>query len=424
MIKIVYHNSVIHLSILLLLSITNPCYGADTNTLFPDTVLGDVGGMRSAMSDAGVDIGVTYTGDLWSVRSGGIKTGNNYLDNLDITFDLDGEKLFNIEGSKAFVYFINNNGSRPNDSRIGSAEGIDNIEVGTGTFKLYELWVEQAFLNDSLSVLFGLHDLNSEFAVTDMSANFMKPTMQIGQSFAQSGRNGPSIFPSTSLAGRVKVIPYEETYLSFAAYDGVPGDPDRPHGTRVNLNRDDGLLLIAELGYEPMLNASADDGAPNKLALGGWMYTQKMDDLVRVDANGNPVKENMAGLYFLSSYQFYKDETNGRDLGFFFRAGVANDDTAQVDWDYVAGMVGTGWIPGRSTGEIGLGVTQAHNGDAFVQSVGGAADSSEYGMEMYYRDTIIPGVNVQPDFQYIINPGSDMTIKNATVVGIRVEVNL
>lgn len=380
------------------------------------------GGLRDTMADAGIDATLEYKGDFWSIPSGGIKHGANYMDNLDIKFALDNEKLLGIKGNKALIYFLNNDGGKPNAHRVGSLQGIDNIEVGTNTFKLYEAWDEQTFLDNKLAVLVGLHDLNSEFDETDMTANFIKPTMQIGQSFAQSGQNGPSIFPTTSLASRVKVMPTETTYISAAAFDGVPGDPNKPHGTHIDLRSRDGLLLISEAGCTPKAPEGVD-AAVNKFAIGGWMYTKRMDDLVDVDESGNPVKKRQAGAYVLSSYQFYTDKKTGHDLGAFFRAGIADGDTAQVDWDYEAGLVGHGWIPTRPDGEIGLGISQSHNADKYLQSKGGAADRNEYGFELYYRDKIVSGISVQPDLQYIINPGTDKTTKDATVVGVRLDIN-
>ena len=389
---------------------------------YADTLLGDIGGQRSKLSDAGVDVTVEYKADFLSDTSGGIKHGGNYLDNLDVKFAFDNDKLLGIKGNKALIYFLNNDGSKPNASRVGSTQGIDNIETGTSTFKLYEAWDEQSFFDNKLFVLVGLHDLNSEFDETDMTANFIKPTMQIGQTFAQSGQNGPSIFPTTSLAGRIKVAPTETSYISMAAFDGVPGDPNKPHGTHIDLRSRDGLLLIAEGGFTPK-PADGVDGTPNKFAVGAWTYTKKMDDLVDVDGSGNPVKNRQDGAYFLSSYQVYHDKDAGHDLGVFLRGGIADGDTAQVDWDYEAGLVGNGWVPTRPDSEIGAGFSQAHNADKYIQSVSGAADRNEYSLELYYRDKLYRGISVQPDIQYVMNPGTDTVTKNATIVGIRFDVN-
>jgi len=390
-----------------------------TEDPYQDYLLGGGNGLRDYLGNYGIDPTLQYKGDFFSNVSGGIKRGNNYLDNLDIRFDIDNEKLMGLKGNKAVISFVNNFGAAPNENLVGSVQGVDNIETSTNTFKLYELWTEQSMLEDKLAVLVGLRDLNAEFAQTDMTGNFIKPTMQLGQSFAQSGLNGPSVFPNTSLAARVKVMPVENTYLSAAVFDGVPGDPNRPHGTEINLRPRDGLLMVAEAGYTP--NAPDAESVANKFAVGAWTYSKHMDDLVAVDGNGDPLQKRMMGAYVLSSYEIYNEAA--KSLGIFLRAGIADGDTAQVDWDYETGMVAHGFIAARPDGEIGAGLSQSHNSNKFMESMGGVADRNEYSLELYYRDQIMRGVALQPDIQYVINPGTDRVTKNATILGARIDIN-
>lgn len=416
---------ILSLSALLLttsLSFSLPAHAEETKDPYADNLTGNWGGARNKLSDKGIDVTVEYKADFWNVSSGGTKHGGNYLDNMDLKFNLDNEKLLGIKGNKALIYFLNNDGNKPNESRIGSVQGIDNIEVGTNTFKLYEAWDEQTFLDNKLAVLVGLHDLNSEFMAPDMSANFIKPTFQVSQTLAQTGQNGPSIFPNTSMAARVKAMPTDTSYVSFAVFDGVPGNPNRPHGTHVDFNKGDGLLLIAEAGVTPK-PAEGVDGNPNKFAVGAWTYTKGQADLEEVDASGNPAKNRSVGAYLLTSYQFYNDKANGRDMGVFFRGGVADADVEQIDWDYELGVVAHGWVPGRGDAEIGLGFSQANNGGKYMRSVGSASHRDEYGYELYYRDKLMNGVTIQPDLQYIMNPGTSLTEKDALAFGIRLDIN-
>lgn len=414
------------LSLISGIALKSTAYATEVSTdPYEDNLLAHWGGLRDRLSDAGVDVTVEYKTDVWSNLSGGIKQGNSYLDNLDIKVALDGNKLFGITGNRSLVYFLNNDGSHPNARQVGSMQGIDNIEVRTDTAKLYELWTEQSFLNEKWSVLVGLHDLNSEFMVSDMTANFMKPVFQVNQEFAQTGRNGPSIFPTTSLAGRIKYLPTDESYMMFAVFGGVAGDPNRPHGTHIDLRSRDGLLLIAEAGLTPK-TADQGDSTLNKFALGAWAYTKKFDDLVDVDNARNPIKRRSEGMYLLSSYQFYHDTIAGHYLGAFFRAGTGDGNTKQVDWFYATGIVGKGWVPTRFDSEIGFGFTQSHNGDKYMRSVvaaGSSADHDEYGINLYYRDTLYSGIRIEPNVQYIINPGTDPQLGNATVIGVRLDIN-
>lgn len=405
----------------------SPCPGyADEggSTSYDDRLLGDIGGLRHTLNTHGVEFTLSYTADFWRETSGGRKRGGSYLDNLDIQFSIDGEKAYHLPGNKLFVYFLNNAGGHPNNL-TGSVQGVDNIEVGEDAFKLYEIWMEQSFLDEKASLLIGLYDLNADFYVTDISANFINPAMGIGQEIAQTGENGPSIFPYTSLSARLRINPVKDSYFQLAVFDGVPGNPDHPHGTRIDLEKNDGTLWIAEAGFTPK-GPEYSETLHNKIALGVWTYSRRFDDLFDTDSTGNPVKSRSRGIYALSSYAFYESEEENKALSAFLRAGLADGNTAQTDWAFQAGLVANGWVAGRPDAEIGLGVNYAHNADKYnkmVYSAGGQADKAETIYELYYFDALTQSIHIQPDIQYVVNPGTDPTLKNALIIGARLMLN-
>ena len=50
------------------------------------------------------------------------------------------------------------------------------------------------------------------------------------------------------------------------------------------------------------------------------------------------------------------------------------------------------------------------------------AEGHETAIELTYRARITDGLEVQPDIQYIVNPGTDPALDNALVFGIRIEL--
>ena len=42
-------------------------------------------------------------------------------------------------------------------------------------------------------------------------------------------------------------------------------------------------------------------------------------------------------------------------------------------------------------------------------------------VEATYKDEVLPGLSLQPDVQYVVHPGADPTIRNALVLGLRVQ---
>ena len=134
----------------------------------------------------GIDFDVVYKADVISVLSGGLQRTTTALGNLDLKLTVDAEKLFGWQGARFFLYGLADHGGKPNAHNVGSAQGIDNIEVSTNTAKLYQAWVEKNFWEGRASVLVGLYDLNSEFYVSDTASLFLNPSPGIGPDFQRS----------------------------------------------------------------------------------------------------------------------------------------------------------------------------------------------------------------------------------------------
>lgn len=387
-------------------------------------ITGDWGGVRTDLHKMGLNLDVVYTADLFGVVRGGLKRGTTALDNLDVIATLDNEKLLGINGNSLVVYFLNNNGGEPNESYAGTLQGIDNIEVTTQTAKILEAYVQQNFWNDRVSFLAGLYDLNREFYVNDSAGLFLGSTFGIGNEFAASGKNGPSIFPTTSLAFRTHLKPTSETYFLAAIFDGVPGDPDNPHGTRISLDHGDGALLVAEAGFTPEAKDRAFGG---KYSFGAWRYTDKLDDVRDVNETGAPIRRLSQGMYFLAEAPLFREKEKGEEgLVAFFRLGFSDGDTTAFDYSWSAGAVYTGLIPGRDSGKLGFGVSQAGLSKKFRDAsatAGTPLRSRETGFELTYRDEIFPGVALQPNLQYFINPGADPSLRDLVVLGLRLELS-
>ncbi len=80
---------------------------------------------------------------------------------------------------------------------VGDLQGLNNIEADAGWY-LYDLWSEVSFgPRQGASVRAGLLDLNAEFDTSDTAGFFVSPPFGIGTDLAQTGANGPAVFPVT-----------------------------------------------------------------------------------------------------------------------------------------------------------------------------------------------------------------------------------
>ena len=76
-------------------------------------------------------------------------------------------------------------------------------------------------------MLVGLYDLNTEFDALESAGLFLNSSQGIGPEFAQSGLNGPSIFPTTTLGLRAKWAPGSRFYLESVVLNGLAGSEVR-----------------------------------------------------------------------------------------------------------------------------------------------------------------------------------------------------
>lgn len=379
---------------------------------------GDWGGARSGLCDKGVTIELTHKSDVLANTSGGVARGAVVLMNSEAAATLDLEKLAGWDGASAYFQYHVQHGNKSINAYSGSFAGITNIETGTSTGQFFQAWVQKNSDDDSISLLAGLYAIDSEFYVTDVSGLFLQPPYGMAAEMAQTGRNGPPVFPMGALGLRLKYTG-DGYYAQAAITDGVPGNPNNPHGTQIRLDRGDGSLSVAEFGYTP----ETEEGQYNKTALGLWRYTARAADLVDVDALGNPVQRIDQGFYVLAERTLMAEADNSaQGLSGFARLGFVNKDVYQADWSGSVGLNYQGLFDGRDDDAAGIAVTTSHASGKYRLLTG--AGSSETIVELTYRAQVNGWFAVQPTLQYIRNPNMDPALKDSWVVGARLEVAL
>lgn len=409
---------------------------------------GDWGGARGWLADRGLELEIVYLADVISNLDGGVKRGTVYLGNLDMLLTVQTVDLFDFDAGTFFVYGLANQGDSPS-SLVGDAQGVDNIEAPQ-TAKLYEAWWQKVMLDDRVSVLFGLYDLNSEFDLVESSRLFLNSSFGIGPEFALSGANGPSIFPTTSLGVRLKTEPLPGVFAQVAIVDGVAGDPDDAGGTQIGFDGDEGLLVVGEIAWivagdepGPMPQDAMSmtrtrrrrvgrgwGGMPYalKIGVGAWGYTQPQPVADAVATDGGPEKEQShPGAYVLADFDASDwDLLGDRGLGLFVRLGFADGGVQQFGGYAGGGVSVRGPFRWRGNDLAGFGVAAAIAGSGFRDAstaAGMPPAGAEVALEWTYRARLTEWFSLQPDLQYVIHPNSLRERPNALVFGLRTEVS-
>ena len=373
-------------------------------------LFGDRDGKRLAQEESGYTFEATFTIDLMTNLEGGVDEGFDAPGNLDLIAGLDTGAAGWWNHGTFHLYLLANSGGDPS-ARIGDFQVASNIEA-VNTFKVYEAWYEHRFLEDRFSILLGLHDYNSEFYVLEYAGLFINSSFGIGAEVAQVG---PSIFATTALATRLAWQPTENTYLKTVVYDGVPGDPGDPRGTHINFDQGDGLFL----GLEGALLRGGDPSTPGyyKLGLGGWYHTKEFEDF------SGAMRDDNSGFYIIGEQLLFTEKDVSQGLGAFLQLGLTESDRNQVDLYIGAGIHYSGLLPGRDEDIVGLAFAHAGTSGNFIDANPGT-EEGETVVELSCQFAVTPWLTVQPDLQYIIDPGMVNTVDDAVVFNLRLQINL
>lgn len=377
-----------------------------------DAIFGNWGGLREDWAKKGYEFDIRYKGDMAENFHGGLLRDRAYVENLDVRFTIDAEKAYDLPGTTFFIYGLGNHGRHaymPSDL-VGDLQGTSNIEATADDFKLYEFWIQKLFYESRLSILFGLHDLNSEFYVTESSTTLLNPSFGIGQEFAQTGSNGPSIFPYTAPTFRLRTEPSETFYLATGLYVAQAGDPEKPTGVHVNFSSSEGYLMIIETGL-----TGAKNELPFKVSLGGWTYTKPFPTI------DGTKEQTSSGAYTLIDFNISENFSS------FVRYGVANTHVSNVGSNLSLGLLWKGPFTSRIDDEFSMGATRVTIGTEYhdqLEANGTPTNEAETTFEISYRAKLNDGLYLQPDFQYVKDPGADETIEDAYIGFLRLEFSL
>lgn len=346
-----------------------------------------------------VTVGASYVTDLIANVDGGERRGLAWLGRADLTVSVDGS-VFGWDGGEAFVDVLAV--QRPDFSGryVGDAQTVSNVQADSA-LRPIEAWIAGP-LGGGVSLKLGMVDLNSEFDVQAVGKHFLNSSHGIGPDFSQSGVNGPSIFPAGATAVMLR---YEDEAwaVRLGVFDAVAGSTRNPRRAVFRVPGAKGALLVGEIDRK-----LAGGG---EIQLGAWRYTPKF---AKLDPSA-PGEDVSQGAYVMVEGPL---ATPGETkLEGWVRVGVASAEVNEID-----AYLGGGLSVGDEAQRLGLAVAHARRGRAArraANAAGEGSDRAETAIELSYAHRLTPGVTVQPDLQYVINPGWHPGRRDATVIGVR-----
>ena len=353
----------------------------------------------------GVEFSAQYTADVLSVVSGGLSTGTDYLDKLDLELDVDFAELWERGAGKVRIHGFYNNGASFTEDRVGDLQVVSNIEA-SGGWRLFQFWYEFGTANWSIRA--GLYDLNSEFDANEAGGLFLNSSHGIGAEIGLSGRNGPGIYPVSAVALRTAVSLGSAT-ARVVVMDGNPEDVTNSSSSWFELNSEDGVLTVYEIDA-PLLESA-------RLWAGYWRYSAEFEKLA-----GDGVRRGNDGWYIGGESTF---RIGSREARWFVRYGEADERFNPLSGYLGLGAVLVGPLATRPADQLGIAVASGRGGGPYRDAIsppGERASRRETTWELTYRVSLNKHVVIQPDVQYVRNPALSPSLENVWIVGCRIEL--
>ena len=289
---------------------------------------------------------------------------------------------------------------------VGDFQAVSSIDGFPDKPYLAEAWYEQTFADETISVLAGLFDTNSEFDTVEASDLFFNASRANGTEYAGAGRNGTGAYPITPLAVRLKWSPSDTLELRVAITEGTPRDPDNLDKTTIDFDDGEGVLGLAQINY--FTNSGV------RLSATYWQFSADFD--VIDSANGMQDDGNR-GVFGVIEGPISASEERG--LYGFARIGIASRTFNEIE-SYAGGGLYYKAPFGRSADIIGLGVARSKINDRLRQA--GQFDAAETNFEAAYHAQINDIFSIGAKAQYIKNPGTNPALDDALVLGLRFSV--
>ena len=417
-----------------------------------DRLTGDWGGVRKQWEDAGVALGATDVSETLSNPTGGIRQLTIYQGLLDVSLNLDLDKLLNWPGATFYTdgYWISGEGLSRN--AVGNLLAVSSIEALAST-RLHDLWLQQEFLDHQASLRVGQIALDDEFYISQYSAGFVSSTFGCPDILSTDLPSGGPCYPFATPGARVRVAPTPTLTLSAAVFNGNPappgpGDPQVRNSSGTNfLIGEGGFMPIAELAYsfdeQPISSTLLSD-----VKLGAWYHTGDFPDqrhdssgrsLADPASNGIPTMHgsNFGAYLVVDKMLWRRPDTATQGLAAFFRLGYAPPDRNLISLEIDAGLTFKGLLPGRELDVLGVGTSYGRIGYArrldrdqvLFTGIGRPIRDYESVLEFTYEARIAPWWLLQPDLQLVLHPGGHTAppgsspgagpIPNALVLGLR-----
>jgi porin len=422
-------------------------------------LLGDMWGLRPLLSKYGMTLSIVENSELFGNVTGGTKQGVEYNGLTTATLQMDTQRAFGWNGGLFNVSAEQIHGGNLSATNLFTLQTASGIEADRAT-RLWELWYQQKF-GDNFDVKVGQQSLDQEFMVSQNSSYFINTMMGWPMLPSADMPGGGPAYPLSALGIRGRAHIGDSITILAGVFNGSPdyknvGDPQQENPSGVSFPTNGGVLAIAELqftypGSGTLVKANEEDPLARTYKIGFWYDSESFADL-RYDNTGlslaNPASTGIPAshrgdyaFYGVADQMIWRAEDPDRNINAFIRPMFTPlEDRNLISWSLNAGLTMHEPIVGRDDDTAGLGMGVARvssgaiglDGDTALYNPGvySPVRSTETFIEATYQYQVMPWWQIQPDVQYVFNPGGGIVnpnnptqkIKDELVIGLRTNI--
>jgi len=371
-----------------------------------ETITGEWFGNRPIIEERGISLFGSYTWEVWGNTSGGLRTGSVYTGLMEFGAEGDLEKLAGWRGGSMGTTWLWLSGRDASEDLVGNFLTVSNI-AGFNTLRMMELWFQQNLLDDKISLRFGNITADSEFLVSDYGGLFLNSTFGWPALASMNMAGGGAAYPVGGLGARLLLEPAGWISVRSGVFltNLLPQSVNRA-GFRWDFKSEQAVTWMNELALRH--GGENSPLPPGFVKAGLWLQTGAESNAAN-PGSGLP----NTGFYLLADQMLWPEGDNSdQGLGIFSGTGFTPPERNVVDFYLNAGLTCKGLLPGRDDDTCGAALGLANQG----------GEGSEIVLEATYQCVLTPWCMVQPDVQYIIQPGAASTLSNALVTGLRFSV--
>ena len=385
---------------------------------------------RAALAESGISLAGVYYAEAFSNTAGGLKQGTYYDGLLHLAMYVDMHRLGFWRGLCFHTNGLQIHGQSITADAVGSLMPVSDLEATPAT-RLFELWVQQRLFDDRLAVKVGQLAADATYVLG--GGVFLNGTWGWPSIMAINLPSGGPAYPLATPGAHVVATPNDQLTLQVGVYNGDPAGPDCKGNPQVcnrnglDFRLDDPPLLMIEGDYR-----HSQDGLAGTIKIGGFNHFGKFE---LQDARASlPVNSNY-GLYGIIE-QFVWRAPGGKEpkgVQLFGRVVGMPSDRNVVDFYADGGVSFLGMIPNRPEDSLAIGFAYTGISDEVdatdLDVVMPGTGDYEALFEICYTIQIASSWTLQPDFQYIWQPGANLPnasgkspLDNAMVVGARTTI--